>query len=322
MVTCSPASSLPTFSIQELRPPVNPVTYDILTQRVKRMGTLPAMPTILTSLCEALSVRASKIDINRIARTISYDKALTAQCLRVANSALFRQRGDVATVREAVLALGLWRIRDLAFSCSLPLMFGNLSSGVGKEIFWRHGLGTALVSQNLAQMLGAANHEQAYLCGLLHDIGILVNAILFPQEFRQVLEEATREKAAVDKVEQRILGFTHAESGCILAEFWRLPVEVAEVIEYHNHPEEQQSPNEVTVIVSVADQICRKSGLGYGYEVAGDESISLTDCWRKLIDKFPVAESYSAQDSLVLLEDFVKKASALADQVISPALVI
>lgn len=299
---------------------MNPVTYDILTQRVKRMGTLPAMPTILTTLCEALSARASQIDVHRIAQTISYDKSLTAQCLRIANSALFRQRGDVATVREAVLALGLWRIRDLAFSCSLPLMFANLSSGVGKEVFWRHGLGTALVSQNLAQMLGAANHEQAYLCGLLHDIGILVNAILFPQDFRHVLEEATRKKGPIDEVEQRILGFTHAESGRILAEIWRLPVEVAEVIEYHVHPEEQKSPNDVTAIVSIADQICRKCGLGYGYEIAGDASILLTDCWQKLCAKFPAAESYSEKDALALLEDFVKKANALADQVISPAL--
>jgi putative nucleotidyltransferase with HDIG domain len=298
---------------------VNPVTYDILTQRVKRMNTLPAMPTIVASLCEALSARASKIDVSRIAQTISYDKSLTAQCLRLANSALFRQRSDVATVREAVLALGLWRIRDLAFSCSLPSMFANLSSGVGKEILWRHGLGTALVSQNLAQMLGAADHEQAYLCGLLHDIGILVNAILFPADFRHVIEEASRGKDSLDAVEQRILGFTHAESGRILAELWRLPVEVAEVIEYHVHPEEQKSPNDVTVIVSVADQICRKYGLDYGYEIAGDESILLTDCWQTLSKKFPAAESYSQADALVLLEDFVKKAHALADQVMSPA---
>jgi putative nucleotidyltransferase with HDIG domain len=299
---------------------VNPVTYEILTQRVKRMNNLPAMPTILATLCKALNAHGGKIDVNRIAQTISYDKSLTAQCLRMANSALFRQRGDVATVREAVRALGLWRIRDLAFSCSLPLMFANLSSGVGKEMFWRHGLGTALISQNLAQMLGAANHEQAYLCGLLHDIGFLVNAVLFPEDFREVLEEAIRKKDPVDEVERRILGFTHAESGRILAEVWRLPVEVAQVIEYHVHPEEQKSPNDVTVIVSVADQICRKCGLAFGYEVSGDGSILLAECWRTLSKKFPAAESYSQEDALVLLAGFVKKAHALSDRVMSPAL--
>jgi putative nucleotidyltransferase with HDIG domain len=299
---------------------VNQVTYDILTRRMKRMDNLPAMPTILATLCKALSARGGKIDVNRIAQTISYDKALTAQCLRMANSALFRHRGEVATVREAVLALGVWRIRDLAFSCSLPLLFADLSSGVRKEMFWRHGLGTALISQNLAQMLGAANHEQAYLCGLLHDIGFLVNAVLFPEDFREVLEEATRGKASVDEVEQRILGFTHAESGRILAELWRLPLEVAEVIEYHAHPEEQKSPNDVTVIVSVADQICRKCGLDYGYEITADNSILLTECWRTLSKKFPAAKSYSQEQALVLLEGFVKKAHALADEAMSPTL--
>ena len=300
---------------------MNPVTYEILTQRVKQMGNLPAMPTILTTLCEALSASPNKIDVSQIARTISYDKALTAQCLRQANSALYRQRGDVATVREAVLALGLWRIRDIAFSCSLPLLFANLSSGVGKGVFWRHGLGTAVVSQNLAGKFCAGNHEQAYLAGLLHDIGILVNAILFPEDFRDVMEEATAERASIEKVELRIMGFTHAESGRILAELWRLPVEIAEVIEYHMHPEEQTSPNEVTFIVSVADQICRRCGLDYGYEIEGEKSFAFMECWQELSRKFPSAESYSEADAIALLEHSVAEARALADEVISPALV-
>jgi HD-like signal output (HDOD) protein len=298
---------------------VNPVTYDILTQRVKQLGNLPAMPTILTTLCEALSACPNKIDVNRIARTISYDKALTAQCLRQANSALYRQRGDVATVREAVLALGLWRIRDIAFSCNLPLLFANLNSGVGKEVFWRHGLGTAVVSQNLAERFCAANHEQAYLAGLLHDIGILVNAILFPEDFRDVMKEATAEKTSIEAVEIRNMGFTHAESGRILAEVWRLPVEIAEAIEYHMHPEEQAPPKDVTFIVSVADQICRRCGLDYGYEIEGENPFAYMECWQELSRRFPMAESYSEADAIALLERFVTDARALADEVISPA---
>ena len=300
---------------------MNPVTCDILTQRVKQLGNLPAMPTILRTLCEALSVSASEIDVNRIAQTISYDKSLTAQCLRMANSALFRQRGDVATVRDAILALGLWRIRDIAFSCSLPLMFANLNGGVKKEIFWRHGLGTAVVSQNLAQAFCVTHIERAYLSGLLHDIGLLVNAILFPEDFADVLEQAAAEKVSLERVELRILGFTHAESGRILAELWRLPVDIAEVIEYHMHPEEQKSPNDATVIVNIADQICGKCGLDYGYEIEGEKSIVLMDCWHELSRNFPAAEAYSEADATALLENSVAVARALAEQVISPALV-
>ena len=114
---------------------MNPVAHDILTRRIKQLGNLPAMPTILSSVCDALSMQASKIDVDKIEKTISYDKSLTAQCLRMANSALFRQRGDVETVREAILSLGLWRIRDLVFSCSLPLMFPNPGKIVGRDFF-------------------------------------------------------------------------------------------------------------------------------------------------------------------------------------------
>ena len=195
---------------------MNPVTHDILTQRVKQLGNLPAMPSILSALTEALSSPPGKIDIDKIVETICYDKSLTAQVLRLANSALFRQRGEVATVRDAVIALGLWRIRDLAFSCNLPLMFPTLSNGVGKEVFWRHAFGTAVVSQKLGTSFVSGNQVQTYLCGLLHDIGILVNSLLFPDDFPEVFEEAIADKSPIELVEQRVLGFTHAETGKFL----------------------------------------------------------------------------------------------------------
>jgi hypothetical protein len=114
---------------------VNQVTYDILTHRIKQLGNLPAMPAILSRLCETLSLK-SQIDVDNVVQEISYDKSLTAQCLRLANSALFRRRGDVSTVREAVLA------------------------------------------------------------GLLHDIGILVNGVLFADDFSRCPRRSDKEESA------------------------------------------------------------------------------------------------------------------------------
>jgi len=296
------------------------VTYDILTQRIKQVGNLPAMPTVLSTICEALSVRTSKIDVEHVVKTISFDESLAAQCLRLANSALFRQRGDVSTVREAVMALGLWRIRDLAFSCSLPLMFANSNCVVAKEAFWRHALATGMVAQSLAKEFHTGAQEQVYLCGLLHDIGILVNGILFTEDFTEVMEESVREAAPPHLVEQRILGFTHAETGRILAELWRLPEDISNVIEHHNHPENIQTGDEIAVIVYAADLICQREALGYGYDLASIHVKSLDEVWGYLLNRFPQAIPKSQQQYTALIDEFVAKARELADHLFAPAM--
>jgi len=299
---------------------VNPVTYDILTQRIKQLGNLPAMPAILSRLCETLSRKSNQIDVEKVVEQISYDKSLTAQCLRLANSALFRQRGDVSSVREAVFALGLWRIRDLAFSCSLPMMFANLKTTVGKEMFWRHALGTALVAQGLGHELGVKGAEEIYLAGLLHDIGILVNGVLFAEEFGDVLEEAKQKKVPVEEVEKSILGFSHAESGRILAELWRLPVDLSEVIEYHCQPRDQKPPSDITLLVHAADLASQKLGMGYGYELASDDASSLTRIWEPLCPRFPMAQAFNEETYSHLLIHLVSEADILADHVFTPAM--
>lgn len=300
---------------------MNPVVYDILIQRVKRLGTLPAMPAVLHKLNDALNAPSSNIDLQSVVDIISYDKSLAAQCLRIANSALFRQRGDVATIRAAVQALGFWRVRDLAFSCSIPFAFPTLSVGVGKEIFWRHALGTAIVAEKLGQQFGTENQSTTYLCGLLHDIGVLVNGILFTEDFRDVLEEAIRERLPIEILEDRILGFTHAESGRILAELWRLPVEIADSIEYHFHPSDQKSSNESSYAVHVADLVCQKSGLGYGYDVVTPDLEELPQLWDMFCVRFPRARTIPRDHAPQLLLDHVASATVLADQLFTPALV-
>src|SRR5271155_2834405 len=139
---------------------MNAATTQLLNQRIKELGNLPVLPTVLHSLGECLSRSAETVDVERVVDLISYDESLAAQCLRIANSALFQHRGHVRTVREAVRAMGLARVRDLVYSCRLPALFGNVKQGMAADIFWRHALGTALVSQYLAQRLRIARYER------------------------------------------------------------------------------------------------------------------------------------------------------------------
>jgi HD-like signal output (HDOD) protein len=290
-------------------------TYEVFTRRAKHLGHLSAMPVILTTLLEGLSVSSSKVDVDKIVQTISYDKSLVAQSLRMANSALYRQRGDVVTIRDAVMTLGLSRIRDLAFSCNLPLMFSGLDCIVPKESFWRHSLATGFLTQKLAADFGDTAYPQAYLAGLLHDIGILMNALLFANEFREILREAVQEQVCLHAIEQRVLGFTHAESGRFVAELWKLPTDVAEVAGFHHQPEAQETKNELTLLVITANRLCWYAGLGYDYTIQEQFRWAPAEAWLALMQKFPKASSVRVEEFGLLLETYLTEAQELVDRV-------
>ena len=199
------------------------------------------------------------------------------------------------------------------------MMFANFSPAIGKEVFWSHALGTAVVSSKLGTTFGFGNQQQIYLCGLLHDIGVLINCLLFPEDFTDVIVEAITDKAPLEIVEQRILGFTHAETGRILAEKWRLPVIVADTIEFHNNPQEQFVRSKVTAIVHTADLFCQKLGLGYGYELSDENSQSGEHIWNDFCQAFPKAGAFPEAEYASLVCGYVEEAKSIAEHVFSEA---
>ncbi len=261
----------------------------MLQRRVSELGSLPVMPSILQSLGTCLSASPADLDIARIVELISYDKSLAAQCLRVANSAIFSRQSGVESVRQAVIALGIQRIRDIVYSCSLPQLFAGAQRGMAQSTFWRHALGTALVSQHLAELLTVGDVEKLYLAGLLHDIGILVNSLLYPEEFQRVLEQAQTSETPLCEVEQQLLGFTHCDSGRVLADIWKLPPDVAATIEFHHHPAGDRAGGEIPCVVYLADLLCRLRGLGYGYYEAREFDLAAEVPWQVLQKKHPDA---------------------------------
>jgi putative nucleotidyltransferase with HDIG domain len=295
---------------------MNAATQSILTKKVNELNNLPAMPSVLIALAECLSQNAAKVDVSRVVELISCDESLAMQCLRVANSALFRRRNDVETVRDAVLALGLTRIRDLVYSCSLPKLFFDLKHGMPPVTFWRHAMGTALISQHFAKQLGVENYEKLYLAGLLHDIGILVNYLLFPEEFHKALVLAQTSEIPLWEAEQQVLGFTHCESGGVLADFWKLPPDIAEVIEFHHQPALSSFALEMTAVVYLADLLCRLRGLGYGYYEARQFDLASEPSWQVLAKKHPVVADLDLVRFTFELEEFVTELEGLVDSIL------
>jgi HD-like signal output (HDOD) protein len=254
-----------------------------LEKQVQGIEALPALPVILTQLMACLNQPPAEINFDQVVRLVSRDESVAAQCVRMTNSAMFGRRRLVETVHEAVIGLGLWRVSDIVFSCTLPKAFDPFPKAIDRTVFWRHSLGCALVSQRLARLVRSHSAEKAYLAGLLHDLGILVNAMLLPEQTQAIFALATGRSIPLDEAEKEILGFTHSESGRILGQAWKLSPDINTVLEFHHNIEAAPAAKDLVALVHLSDLFCREHGLGYGYHEARKIDFTCSPAWLILV---------------------------------------
>jgi HD-like signal output (HDOD) protein len=196
---------------------------------LERLGSIPSIPAILFPLIRNLEQPVGDINVQKIVDLVSHDESIAAQCLRMANSPLFGRWQNIDTIRGAVVVLGITRVRDIAMSCCVLKLIPD-QCGLDPRTFWEHSLGAAMVSRRLARRVGFKDSEKAYLAGLLHDLGMIANLLIIPDEFRETAQCAFSRRIAFDQVESELLGFTHCTSGMMLADHWRLAPEISEVV--------------------------------------------------------------------------------------------
>lgn len=249
-----------------------PVGKQMLLERVEGLRQIPTIPAVLTPLLRYLQQPVEQVDVQKVTDFLAQDKSLAAQCLQMANSPLFGRWQKVESLRAAVLSLGIHHVSDIAMSCSVLNMLPH-STACDPVVFWEHSLGCALVCRHLARSLKLSDPGMAYLAGLLHDLGIIVNLWILPVEFGQAYEVGKAEGIPLHEAEQRILGFTHCDSGRLLAENWELASDLIEVLTFHHSPEQSPGSSDLVALVHIADLLCRMSGLNYGYVEARQVSL-------------------------------------------------
>jgi len=237
-----------------------------MKKRVEHLRTLPSSPAVLQPLLELLRQPIETIEVRKVVELVSYDKTIAAQCLRMANSPLYGRTNEAGSVQTAILVLGIQRVEDILLTCCLQRFSEGADGGSELAAFWMHSLGCAAVCREFAVRAGYREPENAYLAGLLHDLGILVNSLAYESEYGKVLHEARERGAALAEIEFKELGFTHCESGAVLGVSWQLPHAIQEVIQYHHDVERAPAGNPLVALVHLADLLCRMRGLGYGYD--------------------------------------------------------
>jgi HD-like signal output (HDOD) protein len=241
------------------------VSKQALLQKLNGLQHIPTIPAVLAPLLSYLEQPIENMDVQKVTDLLAQDKSLAAQCLQMANSPLYGRWQKVESLRGAVVSLGFRNVSDIALSCGVLNMLPGEKTSLDPAVFWEHSLGCALICRHLARSTNLSDPAKAYLAGLLHDLGIIVNLWVLPQEFRAVYEIAKTEGIPLHEAEHRSLGFTHCDSGRLLAERWGLPADLTAVVTYHHSPEKTKEHAGLVALVHIADLLCRMSGLNYGY---------------------------------------------------------
>jgi HD-like signal output (HDOD) protein len=289
-----------------------------LRKRVEKLRSLPSSPAVLKPLLHLLHQPPDEIEIDQVVQLVSYEKTIAAQLLRIANSPLYGRARPAKSIHGAIFTLGIQRIKEILLSNCFSKLVPKNKWAVDPGVFWRHSFGCALVCREFAERIEYHDLDKAYLAGLLHDLGIVVNSLAYTEEYRTVLAAALQSGRPLDEQEKETLGFTHSESGAILAKTWQLPTAIAEVIEWHHAIERGPSGNPLIAITHLGDLLCRVRGLGYGYEEWRAIDLEADPAWIELAKHCPKLASIDLARFTLDLDAYVVRVTKLVDTIFSP----
>ena len=236
------------------------------TEMLKKLEDFPTLPVVAMRVNELINNPHSSS--KEIADVLKKDQVLTAKILRLVNSSYYAIPGGVTDVQRALAYLGFNTVAQLVLGLSVFSLFSDIEGDDFSMIsFWKHALGTAVCSEVLAKKLGYSKPEEAFTCGLLHDMGKLVLHEIHPTRLASVIKEAKQRKCSFADVEKEWDLPGHTYLGEVIATKWGLPQVIRLAIRYHHQDVSQlstilSSAKPIIHMVRLANQICVKNQMG------------------------------------------------------------
>ena len=238
----------------------------ILRHRIENIGSLPTVPDTLRKLSRIME--KPNVSMTEVASFVQSDPALTFRILKMVNSAIYGFPGRIASVSHAIMLLGLNVVKGLLLGVSVFELMQKAMSGL-----YEHSMGCATAARTIAQKKGLREPEEAYVAGLIHDIGKVVMALEFTKAYEGALALAETEHIAIMQAEKKFFADNHAALGGVLSEKWRFPKKLTEAILYHHQPRSAVLFPLETAIVHLADILTKARGLGF----SGDQIVPIVD---------------------------------------------
>lgn len=241
---------------------------------VAGIGELPPMPASISEVISACDDQ--DMTVGQLSQVVLKDQSLTANILKLANSSFYGHARRVTTVTEAVVLLGFSAIKSLAISSHTSRLLNQSLPGYGLPAgdLWHHSMCVAFTARRVAVEVQLAPVEEAFVAGLLHDIGKVVLSQHLEAAFGEIVRVSSERREPFHHVEAELLGFDHAELGARIAAQWSFPPELEEAIRFHHDPEQAQLKPLLSHVVHLADAACMMLGQGIGgdglaYDVCG-----------------------------------------------------
>jgi HD-like signal output (HDOD) protein len=223
-----------------------------IQHRVCQIRDLPPLPKALQKLLEILHDEGTHVE--ELESIVKYDPSLSARVLRIANSTYYGYRGQVGTLARALMVLGFEQVKTICLCAMLVEFFSgkNLLEASERERLWKHAFATANIANEMAKKRPWVKKDEAYILGLLHDLGWLVMAIYFKDYYVSIKNFAELRKVPAWHIETEY-GLTHTRIGKWLSVKWSLPEVFARVMEFHHAPENSPSFKSETKLIALAD---------------------------------------------------------------------
>jgi putative nucleotidyltransferase with HDIG domain len=236
----------------------------MLTEIRKAVDKLPTFPRAVQHLQRALA--GADVSPQVIDDAIRSDPALTINLLKLANSAWIGARREVLSVRQALVVLGLARVRDMAVTVGLAGALPKSLSGYGTNVegLFRHSVAVGILCEQLARTVGLPKDDGTFVAGLLHDVGKLVLGTYLDRHAQELAAKLEQGNLAFIDVERQALGTDHAEIAYEVGRHWQLPEIILSAARWHHTPslDPDIAAHPLTDIVHVADVLAHMMGFG------------------------------------------------------------
>jgi putative nucleotidyltransferase with HDIG domain len=239
---------------------------------LKSIQTLPPFPATIQKVMALASNPDSSL--TELVAVVRLDQAITANILRICNSAYFGLRRPVDNVNDAIMYMGKKNVLRAVMTAGMSRYFRTQKGyDVKGGDLWEHAVAVALMAQICATKMSRPDDPRLFTAGVLHDIGKMVLGEFVHESWEKIQELVEKQRYSFLEAEEEVIGVNHAELGGEVARIWKFPDEILKAIAFHHRPDLLTDGDAVPWIVYLANQVCHIMGIGVGTDALGYRAV-------------------------------------------------